>query len=203
MPGCATGDSADNTFIGRGSRVRQWVRERRSVTPREQEEYAALRATIRERGTARPWLAFAGFAAWAALVAVNTALSSAPVATIVPLVVLAAAFEGVFAMHIGVERIGRYLQVFYEDRWEQTAMALGRAGGPGRIVRIDALFSVPFGLATLINMMPALVQGPTTEELVFVGGAHALLVVRIVAAKAASAKQREIELKRFQDLKSH
>ena len=169
------------------------------MTPREQEEYAALRATIRERGTARPWLAFAGLAAWAALVAANTALSSAPVATIVPLVVLAAAFECVFALHIGVERIGRYLQVFHEDRWEQTAMAFGRPAG---IARLDALFSIPFGLATLINMMPALVLGPTTEELVFVGGAHALLIVRIVAARAASAKQREIELKRFQELKS-
>jgi hypothetical protein len=169
------------------------------VTQREQEEYAALRATIRERGTARPWLALAGLAAWAALVAANTAVSAPPVASIVPLLVLAAAFECVFAVHIGVERIGRYLQVFHEDRWEQTAMAFGRPTG---VVRLDALFSIPFGLATLINMLPALVQGPTTEELVFVGGAHALLIVRIVVAKAASAKQREIELKRFQELKS-
>ena len=169
------------------------------MTPREQEEYAALRATIRERGTARPWLAFAGLAAWAALVATNVALAAPPVGSVVPLLVLAAAFECVFAMHVGVERIGRYLQVFHEDRWEQTAMAFGRPAG---IVRLDALFSIPFGLAALINLLPALIQGPTTEELVFVGGAHALLVVRIVAARAASAKQREIELKRFQELKS-
>jgi len=100
------------------------------VTPREQEEYSALRATIRERGTARPWLAFAGLAVWAALVVVTTALSMPPVGAIVPLAVLAAAFEGVFALHIGVERIGRYLQVFHEDRWEQTAMAFGRPPGP-------------------------------------------------------------------------
>jgi hypothetical protein len=137
--------------------------------------------------------------AWAALVAANTALSSPPVATIVPLVVLASAFESVFTLHIGVERIGRYLQVFHEDRWEETAMAFGRPAG---VVRQDALFSIPFGLATLINIMPALIQGPTTEELVFVAGAHALLIVRIVAARAAAAKQRGIELKRFQELKS-
>jgi len=157
-----------------------------------------LRSTIRERGTARPWLALVGLAAWAGLVAANTALSSPPVASIVPLVVLATAFECVFALHIGVERIGRYLQVFHEDQWEQTAMAFGRPAGA---VRLDALFSVPFALAALINMMPALIQAPTTEELVFVGGAHALFVVRIVAARMAARKQREIELRRFQELR--
>jgi len=168
------------------------------VTPREQEEYSALRATIRERGTARPWLAFAGLAVWAALVVVTTALSMPPVGAIVPLAVLAAAFEGVFALHIGVERIGRYLQVFHEDRWEQTAMAFGRPPGG---VGVDALFSVLFAAAAFINTLPALIQAPTTPELVFVGGAHALFLVRLVAARAASGKQREIELRRFRELK--
>jgi hypothetical protein len=167
------------------------------VTPREQEEYKALRATIRERGTARPWVALCGFVAWAALTAATAALAAPPVASIVPLVVLAAAFECVFALHIGVERVGRYLQVFYEDQWEQTAMAFGRPSGA---VALDALFSVPFLIAVLINMMPALIQGPTTQELVFVGGAHALFVVRIVAARVAAGKQRDIDLRRFQEL---
>jgi len=169
------------------------------VTPREQEEYTALRATIRERGTTRPWVALAGLAGWAALVAANTALASPPVGSIVPLVVLATAFECVFALHIGVERIGRYLQVFYEDQWERTAMAFGRPAGA---VRLDALFSIPFGLAALINLMPALIQGPTTQEMVFVGGAHALFAVRIVAARAAAGKQRDIELRRFEELRA-
>ena len=46
-------------------------------------------------------------------------LQPVPLATLVPLLVLAAAFECVFALHVGIERVGRYLQVFYEDRWEQ------------------------------------------------------------------------------------
>ena len=167
------------------------------MTPGEQEEYKALRATIRERGTSRVWLALCGFVAWAALLVATAALSQPPVACIVPLLVLAAAFECVFAVHVGVERIGRYLQVFYEDRWEQTAMAFGRPPGA---VGLDPLFSIPFALAVLINMMPALIQGPTPQEIVFVGGAHALLLLRIVVARAAAGKQREVDLKRFAEL---
>ena len=168
------------------------------MTPREQEEYKALRATIRERGTTRPWVALCGFVAWAALLVATAALSAPPVGSAVPLLVLAAAFECVFALHIGVERVGRYLQVFYADQWEQTAMAFGRPAGA---VGLDALFTVPFAIAAVINMMPALIQGPTTQELVFVGGAHALFVVRLLAARAAAGKQREIELRRFEQLK--
>ena len=40
-------------------------------------------------------------------------LAAIPVATLLPLVLLAACFEAIFALHTGVERIGRYLQVFY------------------------------------------------------------------------------------------
>ena len=168
------------------------------MTPREQEEYKALRATIRERGTARPWIACFGIAAWAAIVVATAAISAPPVGTVVPLLVHAAAFECVFALHIGVERIGRYLQVIYDDHWEQTAMAFGRPPGA---VGLDPLFMIPFVIATVTNMMPALIQGPTTQELIFVGGAHALFVVRLVAARAAAGKQRAVDLKRFEEIK--
>jgi hypothetical protein len=50
-------------------------------------------------------------------------------------------------------------------------------------------------------MLPALIQGPTTSELTFVGGAHALFLVRLAAARTAAGKQRDIELRRFQELK--
>ena len=168
------------------------------MTPREQEEYSALRATIRERGTARPWMALCGFVSWAALALATAALASPPVASILPLLVLAGAFECVFALHIGVERIGRYLQVFYDDQWERTAMEFGRPKGS---VGLDPLFQVLFLVATLINTMPALIQGPTPQELVFVGGAHALFVVRLVAARGVSSKQRGIDLRRFEEIK--
>src|SRR2546430_17277057 len=104
------------------------------MTPREQEEYAALRATVRQRGTARIWIFVTAIVAWAAATLATAALSAPPVATLLPLVVLAAAFEAVFALHVGVERIGRYLQVFFEAegesrRWEHAAIGFGTPKG--------------------------------------------------------------------------
>ena len=103
------------------------------MTPRELEEYRALRATIRERGTARVWIFVAGLGIWAALVIGTAALAALPEATLCPADTLPAVFEAVFALHTGVERVGRYIQVFYESEspdqsnWEYTAMAFGRA----------------------------------------------------------------------------
>ena len=169
---------------------------------RELEEYKALRATVRERGTARIWIFVAGIAAWAAASLVTTAIAAPPVATIVPLLVLAAAFEAVFTLHIGVERIGRYLQVFFESdaevrKWEHTAMAFGRPKGAARL---DALFSIPFALGALVNLLPALIAGPTPAELIFVGGAHALFLLRLGVAREVAKKQREADLERFREL---
>jgi hypothetical protein len=170
-------------------------------TARATEEYRALRATIRERGTARVCLFCGGFVAWGALMLATAALASTPMATLMPLLVLAAIFEAVYALHIGVERIGRYVQAFYEavePGWEQAAMAFGRPKGGASI---DALFTVPFLLAAIFNLGPALYLSPTTEELVFVGGAHALFAVRLFFARATAARQRAVDLARFLDLK--
>src|SRR5215475_11445055 len=95
----------------------------------EQEEYRSLRATIRERGTARIWVFLVGIIAWAALITATAALAALPVATLLPLLVLVSVFEAVFSLHVGVERIGRYIQVFLEHEgggWEHTAMAFGQ-----------------------------------------------------------------------------
>ena len=189
------------------------------MSGRELDEYRELRATIRERGTARVWIFVAGIAAWAAATIATAALASTPIATLLPLLVLASVFEAIFALHVGVERIGRYIQVFHEPRgsggsgasdgiaepdgagwsgWEHTAMAFGRpAGAPA----IDALFSVPCLLAALFNIAPAMILNPLRSELIFVGGAHALFVLRVVVARVAAAKQRKIDLERFQQLK--
>jgi len=167
------------------------------MTAREQEEYSALRTTIRERGTARVWILVVGIIAWAGLTTATAALASTPLAVLLPLLVLAAAFEGVFALHVGVERIGRYLQVVHADTWEQTAMAFGRPKGA---VGIDPLFSVVFLIAALFNFGPVLVINPVGVELVFVGGAHMLFVLRVIVARASAARQRSVDLARFQEL---
>jgi hypothetical protein len=182
------------------------------MTVRDQDEYSALRATIRERGTVRICLFAGGIAAWTAATIATAALASAPIATLLPLLLLTAVFEAVFALHVGVERIGRYIQVFHETRdgsggpggsggpdgWEHAAMAFGRPKGAASI---DALFSAIFLLAALFNMAPALLLSPSPVELIFVGGAHALFVLRLLVARHAAGTQRAIDLERFQQLK--
>lgn len=159
----------------------------------------ALRATIRERGTARVCVFGAGLAAWAALALATAALAAPPVGTLVPLVALAAVFEAVYALHAAAERIGRYLSVFHDDRWERAAASFGRPSGA---ISLDPLFSVTFVLAAIVNLEPLLPVGPTPPELVFVIGAHALFALRVVSARAAAKRQRAVDAERFQQLKS-
>jgi hypothetical protein len=167
------------------------------VTLREQEEYTALRATIRERGTARVWAFLFGMTMWAALAIAAAILAVAPVVALLPLVALAATFESVLALHVGAERIGRYLLVFYGDDWERAA---GRFGQPAGAIRLDGLFSVPFVVAAFLNLTPLLVTTPIVQELVIVGGAHVLFVTRVLVARARAANQREIDAERFRQL---
>lgn len=168
------------------------------MTPRELDEYRALRDTIRERGTARVWVFLAGIVAWGALTIATAALASLPVATCLPLLVLAATFEAVFSLHVGIERIGRYVQVFLEDEggWEHTVMA---AGPPPPGTRANPLFTVHFLMATLLNFVPALLAEPVPLEVAVVGSAHLLVAVRIVLAHRAAARQRDVDLVQFRE----
>ena len=168
------------------------------MTPREQEEYSGLRATIRERGTARVWLLTIGLIAWAGLALVPVALALPPVAALLPLVALAATFEGVFALHVGVERIGRYLLVFHGDEWERTAGAFDRPRGA---IALDALGAFVFVIAALVNLIPLLITVPVIQELIVVGAAHVVFVARVLTARAAAARQREVDTARFTQLK--
>jgi hypothetical protein len=164
---------------------------------REQEEYRALRATIRERGTARVCLFAAGMAAWAALAVASLALALPPLATIIPLLVLASTFEVTFALHAGVERLGRYLLVFHGDTWEQTA---GSFGQPPGAVRLDALFTWVFLGAATANLMPLLVTVPVVQELAAVGLAHLVFVLRVLSAGRAARLQRDVDRRRFAEV---
>jgi hypothetical protein len=173
------------------------------MTPTDCDEYNALRATIRERGTARVWIVLVGIASWAGTALLAVALAAAPILTLIPLVVLASAFEIVFALHIGVERIGRYLQVFYEDTaaaagWEHRIMEFGR---DARVVSTDPLFSRYFALATVLNLIQAAIVGPIAVEWIVVGGAHALFLGRLLAARRAAAGQRAADLARFEQIR--
>jgi hypothetical protein len=169
------------------------------MTDRAVEEYTALRATIAQRGSVRTCVFVLGLAIWC-MVAVAATFISIPLVTILPLVLLAGTFEAVFVLHVGVERVGRYLQVFHEDRWEQTAMAFGAPlAGTGS----DPLFAVFFGLAAMCNFLPVLLAQPVRIELATIGGAHALFIVRLIVARKVAGRQRAADLERFRRLKDN
>jgi hypothetical protein len=162
-------------------------------------EYAAMRATIRERGTLRMALAPIVFIAWAATLVGTWAVIAVALSTLVPLMILAAGFEALFALSTTVERIGRYLEVFHEDAggWEHVSMEYGRrypGGGP------DPLFGRLFLIAVSINFLPAGLGG-TSIELGILAVVHFLLILRIRLARAAAARQRAEDLERFRALR--
>ena len=169
-------------------------------------EYAVLRHTIASRGTTRMVLFPVVMIAWAALALIVLTFGDAPIASLYPLAVLVGGFEAVHSLHVGVERIGRYLQVYYESpeagpRWENTVMAVGPALPGGGI---DPLFTVVFACATFINIIPTLaLQPPATDtELGVIGVLHLALVIRIVRARGAAARQRAVELETFRAIRS-
>jgi hypothetical protein len=171
------------------------------ATSRAATEYAALRDTIRERGTARVWIGFLGVFAWGALLLATVALDSLPVITFVPLLVLAASFEIVYGIHTGVERIGRYLQVFFEEGapgWEHQAMEFGRRFG-GRAP--DPLFTGVFVAAVCLNFFPVTFADSYPSEYLGIGFVHVLIIGRIVGARFQARRQRAADLDRFRQLK--
>ena len=140
---------------------------------------------------------------WAIVAATVTILGGHPATTLFPLVVLAGGFEAIHALHVGVERIGRYLQVFYESppegaMWETTAMSVGPALPGGGV---DPLFSLIFVFATSVNLLPLIVTPATPVELLVVSLFHAGVVVRLVRARRAATRQRAVDLESYRAVK--
>jgi hypothetical protein len=174
------------------------------MTPRELEEYRALRATIGHRGTTRAWILVVGLIAWSAEAMAIVLLGAPPAVSLVPLLVLAVTFESAFALHVGVERIGRYIHVFHERPgdtapWEAVAMTFGR---PPRGTATDPLGSALFAIAAVLNFAPVLLAVAVPVELLVVGGAHLLFIARLVMGRRAAALQRAADLARFQEMKN-
>lgn len=169
---------------------------------RHHAEYAALRATIRERGTARMALIPFVFTAWAGVAVATSAVITVAISTLVPLLVLAAGFEAAFALYTNVERIGRYLQVFHEGDsaagWEHVTMDFDRRF-PSRSP--DPLFARLFMTAVSVNFLPVTLGG-TTVEIVVLALLHFVFISRIRLAQSAARAQRAADLERFQTLAS-
>lgn len=174
------------------------------------EEYRALRATIRERGSLRLVVAGITFVAWATFAFAVSVWASVSALTLLPLLVLVTGFEVVFATHVGIERIGRYLQVRYEEdgtelpAWEHAIMAVGPRASSGS--GLDSLFAPLFVLATLLNLVPVALlsvtegftlPGGVPLELAIYGMLHLLFVWRIFLARRFAAAQRARDLELF------
>jgi len=168
-------------------------------------EFTALRQTIANRGTTRVVLLPVTIIGWSALACTLLFVSDFPIASLFPLAVLVAGFEAIHALHVGVERIGRYLQVYYESsengpQWETTAMAVGPALPGGGV---DPLFTVVFASVTVLNLIPALLPTPIEIlEIAVIGLLHTLFLVRLVRARGAAARQRAVELESYRAVKS-
>ncbi|MGE0040033.1 MAG: hypothetical protein AB7H88_00165 [Vicinamibacterales bacterium] len=170
------------------------------------DEYRVLRETIAARGSLRVTLLVAGVAAWAVVLVLVLAWVPNPVASAIPLVLLVATFEAMRGLHAGVERIGRYLQVFHEPAgpaaappaWERTAMAFGPSlpGAGGHPLFVPVLL-----VATAANYLAVLLPGPLPIELAALAVPHAAFVAWMLVADRAARRQRATELARFQELK--
>jgi hypothetical protein len=173
-------------------------------------EYVALRETIRARGGARPLAFLGGLVAWAAaLLGVLTWLAN-PIASVVPLLLLLVTFEVVRSLHLGVERIGRYIQVFFEEdaggsapikppAWEHTAMAFGPSV-PG--AGVHPYFLPVFMMATVLNFLAVLFPGPVPVELAALSVPHVAFLMWVVYCDQGMRKQRVTELARFRALRA-
>jgi hypothetical protein len=168
-------------------------------------EFAVLRSTIATRGTVRMALVPFILVCWAALAAILALWSDTPIAIVFPLAILVGGFEAIHALHVGVERIGRYIQVNYEadpgsPQWESTAMRVGPALPGGGV---DPLFTVVFMSATFANLIPAAVTMPTGIEYGVLAALHVMFIIRLMRTRGAAARQRAIDLETFKALKAH
>ena len=171
-------------------------------------EYLVLRQTIAQRGALRPVLVLFGITIWAALLIAVLALLPYPVAAAIPLLVLLVTFEVIRPLHFGAERIGRYLQVFYEEdgaanrsfsdtpSWERVAMSFGKVPGVGG----HPLFVPIFFLATAINYLAVLLPRAVAIEMSVMALPHLAFVAWLVTSDRAMRTQRTVELARLQEM---
>ena len=159
-----------------------------------------MRATIRQRGTARMVLMPAALAGWAALTIGAAAVITVALGTLIPLLVLVAAFESVFALHVNVERIGRYLQVFHERAhagWEHVAMDVRRAASPAAApIRSSDGSSSSRHQSTSSRPRSA----ENRWEVAIVAVCHFAFIYRVRKAQSLAASIRAEDLQRFEAL---
>jgi|SRR5579864_886341 len=166
------------------------------------EEFRQLRTTIRERSTARVVVSIITFVSWGVLALAVPHSDESMLSGLVPLVVLATGFELVFALHVGVERIGRYLAVFYEassgmPKWETAIAAFGRTAAR-TTTQPHLLLATEFIVATGINLVFGVeLERSVLAQDVAMGVFHAAFISRVVQALRQASRQREADAAAF------
>jgi hypothetical protein len=177
------------------------------MEPDARSEYLVLRQAISLRGALRHILVLCGVAIWAGLLTAVLIWLPYPVAATIPLLVLLVTFEVIRPLHFGAERIGRYIQVFYEEAgepglpsatpsWERVAMSFGTVPGVGG----HPLFVPVFLIATAVNYLAVILPGPVAIELSVMAVPHLAFIAWLVAADRAMRNQRTLELARMREL---
>ena len=173
-------------------------------------EFTVLRQTISTRGTVRMALVPVTLIGWTAITVALLHFRDGSLSGLLPLLslsVLVGGFEAIHALHVGVERIGRYLQVYYEARldgpkWETTAMSVGPALPGGGI---DPLFTTVFVTVAAVNLLLALPfrqDGTGYLTYIVIALMHGAFWARVIRARAAAARQRTVDLETFRAIKS-
>lgn len=177
------------------------------VTPEEfgLEEFRQLRATIRERSTARVVVSLITFVSWAAIALALRHWDESAVCSLVPLVVLIVGFELAFALHVGVERIGRYVAVFYEGppqapKWETAIAAFGRSPA-AKATRTHVLLTGEFIVAAGLNLVVLVVavrpDAYVSSLSIVLAVIHVGFIARVVLALRQAVRQREADTGAF------
>lgn len=169
-------------------------------------EFTVLRQTIAARGTARMALLPLTVIGWTSITValLHGSVTVPPLLSLVPLSVLIGGFEAIHALNVGVERIGRYLQVYYEGTadgptWETTAMSVG-PGLPGG--GIDPLFTVVFVALAALNLALVFPELHDVKGYAVVIPVHVIFWIRVIRARGAAARQRAVDLETFRAIKA-
>lgn len=184
-------------------------------------EYRALRATIAARGHLRVGVFAGGLVAWAALLLAVLAWLPQPLLALVPLLVLVGTFEAIRGLHFGVERIGRYLEVFFEEglkAWgpeglKADSAPAGRMTAPAwerAVVRVGGrvpgaaghpLFAPIYTLAALVNLLAVALPGPVPAEWVPLVALHAAFAGWMLYVDRGVRTQRAHDEARFRAIR--
>ena len=171
-----------------------------------QSEFTVLRQTIAARGTVRMALLPLTVIGWTSITValLHGRVTIVPLLSLVPLSVLIGGFEAIHALNVGVERIGRYLQVYYEGTtdgptWETTAMSVG-PGLPGG--GVDPLFTTVFVALAALNLALVFPELRDIKAYAVVIPVHVIFWIRVIRARGAAARQRAVDLETFRAIKA-